>query len=239
MGRRAVFWHTNEKKICALFFGVLAKDCGLTGEQLKFRKCIRIVLYPTEKYFGKILMHSVQLFTIELLINFRNCPCECNLWTKCLLHQPFSVWESCICLVWDKLLCMFYWSLNWVAFGLFPLCWKFELNCLYLNCLGIAFWFIVVNFTLFVLVLFGFVGWCCCWFFFLSEWVKSCVQVRLAKKEGVCACAESRHWSEFCSQRYYEFEEKISVDAGWRRDFCHCSVPSGSAQGSPGPGLDE
>lgn len=217
MGRRAVFWHTNEKKIRALFFGVLAKDCGLTGEQLKFRReCIRIVLYPTEKYFGKILMHSVQLFTIELLINFRNCPCECNLWTKCLLHQPFSVWESCICLVWDKPLCMFYWSLNWVAFGLFPLCWKFELNCLYLNCLGIAFWFIVVNFT----VCFGFV-WVCgvvlsLLFFFFSEWVKSCVQVRLAKKEGVCACAESRHWNEFCSQRCYEFE--------LRRKLCGCWV---------------
>lgn len=67
-------------KFVLVFSGVLAKDCSLTEEQLKFRReCIRIVLYPTEKYFGKILMHSVQLFTIELLINFRNCPCACNL----------------------------------------------------------------------------------------------------------------------------------------------------------------
>lgn len=52
MGRRAVFWYTNEKKICACFFWSTCKWLwSLTEEQLKFRReCIRIVLYPTEKY---------------------------------------------------------------------------------------------------------------------------------------------------------------------------------------------
>lgn len=187
-------------------------------------------------------MHSVQLLTIELLINFfRNCPCECNLWTKCLLHQPFSVWESCICLIWDKLLCILYWSLNRFAFGLFPLCWKFKFNYHpHSNCLGMAFWFIVVNFQLFVLVLFGFVGCCfCCWFLFfpVNGWSPVCRWDLLRRKvlgrvdigvsfvpRGACEFELRRKWT--------------SVD-GWRRDLCHCSVPSGSAQSSPGPGLDE
>lgn len=39
------------RKFVLVFSGVLAKDCSLTEEQLKFRReCIRIVLYAKEKY---------------------------------------------------------------------------------------------------------------------------------------------------------------------------------------------
>lgn len=39
------------RKFVLVFSGVLAKDCSLTEEQLKFRReFIRILLCPTEKY---------------------------------------------------------------------------------------------------------------------------------------------------------------------------------------------
>lgn len=162
------------RKFVLVFSGVLANDCGvwLKSSWSSEESVSELFCILQRNTCGKILLHLVQLFTIELLINFfRSCPCEYNLWTKCLLHQP-SVWESCICLIRDKLSCLLYWSLNWVAFGLFPLCWEFKLNCHpYLNSLGTLFWFIVVNFELFVLVLFGFVGCCCCcWFSSVNGW---------------------------------------------------------------------
>lgn len=154
------------RKFVLVFSGVLAKDCRLTEGQLKFRReCIRIMLYPTEKYFWEdfnTFCAAVHYWATDKFL--QKLPLWCSLWMKCLLHQPFSVWESCICSIWDKLLCIFDWSLNQVAFGSFPLCWKFKWSYHpYLNCLGIAFWFRVVNLELLVLVLFGFVG--CCWFF--------------------------------------------------------------------------